>query len=613
MILKQGETETMASTSKCPFCGAVVRSDEKQCPQCGGNNPNYTVDQQRKIFHPKTIEELKQYCAERGMPLFRMRFFIGEDYREPRAFGIYKAGEKRYIVYKNKDTGERAIRYDGPDEAYAVNELFEKLLSECHNRGIYPDGPVQRFAASSRSASSGMSSNQGSDIIGIIFFAILAIFALVGNLSEKNQKQAEIKAKIEAKIEAFSENPDTYDPVEIGDKYYTYDLDSGEVIVDRSGYLGINNGYYREDRFLIPDAKQYYKAVDDPGEETVVQQKGVYYRDCRTWYVYIQDEQDWRPVREPAYRGTEIYLGKKWKSEWGVPDFSTSPVETGYYTSGNDYFYRDAANNNHTWYAYQEDIEDWGAISCPLKLGIPKNSLKYLTSGYDENEELGIRRFKKSTTYALEHGSEGYYLQGNAIYYYAYSHGRYVWYTYGRQPDSAAENEQESESSIWHKIQTNPDTGSIRYLGKEYMSEWQGEWSVTDFEKSAIRVELEDEDGYVKQGNNLYYHYKYKWYIYNSVKDTWDQSGSPADDDQADVYLGNVYRDLGEKEWEEDWKTTDFKQSSTWQEIRNAEIRAENAAREAERQKEEQRWENRWSSSDYDSWDSGDTDWSSDW
>ena len=46
-----------------------------------------------------------------------MRFFIGEDFREARAFGIYKAGENRFVVYKNKSDGSRAVRYDGPDEA----------------------------------------------------------------------------------------------------------------------------------------------------------------------------------------------------------------------------------------------------------------------------------------------------------------------------------------------------------------------------------------------------------------------------------------------------------------------------------------------------------------
>ena len=134
----------MASTSKCPYCGGVVRSDEKSCPHCGAENALFIEDSPRTIQHPTTIEELQEYCAERGMPLLRMRFFIGEDYKEPKAFGIYRDG-KNVVVYKNKADGSRAVRYKGPDEEHAVNELFQKLLSECHNRGIYPNGkPVTR-------------------------------------------------------------------------------------------------------------------------------------------------------------------------------------------------------------------------------------------------------------------------------------------------------------------------------------------------------------------------------------------------------------------------------------------------------------------------------------
>ena len=129
----------MAPTSKCPHCGGVVRSDEKICPHCGAENALFIEDSPRTIQHPKTIEELQEYCAERGMPLLRMRFFIGEDYREPKAFGIYRDGQN-VVVYKNKADGSRAIRYAGPDEARGVDELFQKLLSECHSRGIYPDG-----------------------------------------------------------------------------------------------------------------------------------------------------------------------------------------------------------------------------------------------------------------------------------------------------------------------------------------------------------------------------------------------------------------------------------------------------------------------------------------
>ena len=142
----------MASTSKCPFCGAPVRSDERQCPQCGGENEQYVPVSERTVFLPKTIGELKEYCAERGMPLLRMRFFIGEDYRKPKAFGIYRDGD-RFVVYKNKADGSRAIRYQGPDEAFAVNELFMKLLDECHKRGIYPDGKPSGNAGGKRKSS----------------------------------------------------------------------------------------------------------------------------------------------------------------------------------------------------------------------------------------------------------------------------------------------------------------------------------------------------------------------------------------------------------------------------------------------------------------------------
>lgn len=134
----------MVSTGKCQYCGATIKSSDQNCPNCGAPNPNFIADTKRQIFLPRTIEELKEYCAERGMPLLRMRFFIGEDYRQPKAFGIYKDGDE-FVVYKNKANGQRAVRYRGTNEEYVVNELFQKLLQECHNRGIYPDEkPVEK-------------------------------------------------------------------------------------------------------------------------------------------------------------------------------------------------------------------------------------------------------------------------------------------------------------------------------------------------------------------------------------------------------------------------------------------------------------------------------------
>lgn len=79
---------------------------------------------------PQTIEELKAWYTAHNLPPEEVtRFFIGKDYKEPKVFGIYQDGE-RFIVYKNKADGSRAIRYEGGDEAYAVNELYLKLKEE---------------------------------------------------------------------------------------------------------------------------------------------------------------------------------------------------------------------------------------------------------------------------------------------------------------------------------------------------------------------------------------------------------------------------------------------------------------------------------------------------
>ena len=169
----------LTSTGQCPFCGGVLRSDQKTCPNCGAENPGYVKDTPRIIQKPRTIEELKEYCAERGMPLLRMRFFLGEDYRKPKAFGIYRDGND-VVVYKNKADGSRAVRYKGPDEEHAVNELFQKLLSECHNRGIYPDGkPIERSGGASSTRSGGGSRKKNSGCGFTVFHFQLICLMLV--------------------------------------------------------------------------------------------------------------------------------------------------------------------------------------------------------------------------------------------------------------------------------------------------------------------------------------------------------------------------------------------------------------------------------------------------
>ena len=114
---------------KCEYCGSMFDDTLEKCPSCGAPNQNVrrsTADQ------PTTIEGLKEWYESKGLPPYETtRFFIGIDYKYPRAFGIYKdENTGNFIVYKNKDNGQRAVRYEGSDEAYAVKELFMRLNQE---------------------------------------------------------------------------------------------------------------------------------------------------------------------------------------------------------------------------------------------------------------------------------------------------------------------------------------------------------------------------------------------------------------------------------------------------------------------------------------------------
>ena len=113
---------------KCDFCGSVIDETMKNCPSCGAplSGKNRTSSEQ-----PKTIEELQVWYNAHHLPPEEVtRFFIGKNITEPKAFGIYKNFNGDCVVYKNKSTGERVIRYQGADEAYAVNELYQRLKAE---------------------------------------------------------------------------------------------------------------------------------------------------------------------------------------------------------------------------------------------------------------------------------------------------------------------------------------------------------------------------------------------------------------------------------------------------------------------------------------------------
>ena len=161
---------------RCDYCGNFISDTDENCPHCGAPNAHL---QRSAAGVPKTIAELRAFAAAHDLPMAQMRFFLGEDCREPRAFGIYQDEEGLFVVYKNKASGERAVRYRGRDEAYAVNELWQKMRTEVQQRKSGRTGT--RSSAPQRKMPGKWYQNPL-----LIFAAAFLAFALIGGLADRN-------------------------------------------------------------------------------------------------------------------------------------------------------------------------------------------------------------------------------------------------------------------------------------------------------------------------------------------------------------------------------------------------------------------------------------------
>lgn len=158
----------------CPYCGGSFDDFLENCPHCGAANEGIV---RTASGQPLTIEELKRWYEARKLPSYEVtRFFLGVDYKGPRAFGIYKDETKNiFVVYKNKDDGSRAIRYSGSDEAYAVNELYQRLKQEI----------LEQKSKNHVSSSSSKKKGNGQYLVFAFITAIIAIVLV--NASSKTK------------------------------------------------------------------------------------------------------------------------------------------------------------------------------------------------------------------------------------------------------------------------------------------------------------------------------------------------------------------------------------------------------------------------------------------
>ena len=291
---------------KCEYCNSMFDDTLEKCPSCGAPNQNVrrsTSDQ------PTTIEGLKEWYQRMGLPPYETtRFFIGINYTAPRAFGIYQdENTGNFVVYKNKDDGSRAVRYEGTDEAYAVNELHTRLKQEIlQQKGRNINNAKNKSYGRKRKRKSGCLSS----FIVLLFVGAPMLF-----------------------MAWFYHNES---PSPIG--YYMYN----------------ESDFYKGKLFYHYDDTKYGFAVYDP-------EKGDW--DRAGWYPdAIKTKGDCKEY----FLGSDYKSsmpGYDFKDSLCYDDFTRGfAVDQGYYSYDDNVYYHMKTDQDSGWYVYDNDDEDWEYI-----------------------------------------------------------------------------------------------------------------------------------------------------------------------------------------------------------------------------------------------------------
>ena len=281
----------------CDYCGSVIEDTLDKCPNCGAVN-QHVMRSGNQV--PKTIDELKAFAAEKNIPLEKMRFFIGIDYKEPRAFGIYKEPNGNFVVYKNKGNGERAIRYHGTDEAYAVNEIYQKMKAELLERkeadiNKAKNSPVK--TASSPSSKKKRGSGLGCGVAVLVF--IFAVFIIGIIFTVIDDAKTPKKGYYDYNGDAFYYSGGAwYSPGDDGS--WERENDVPDVL---------ENNY--NDFF---EAKDYYDLDDDYADDIVEYETEAYSydNDDDSWNDSNWDDDDW----DYDYDSYDFDYDSDWDSDW---------------------------------------------------------------------------------------------------------------------------------------------------------------------------------------------------------------------------------------------------------------------------------------------------------
>ena len=225
---------------KCDYCENYIEEISESCEHCGAPNPHY---KRTANAQPETIDQLRDWYVAHNLPDETVtRFFIGKDYKGARAFGIYQDVNGDFVVYKNKSDGTRAERYRGDDEAFAVNELYQKLRSEIANQKA-------GNAKSSSSSSYERVMKKMNKVLGISFLvifsvALISVFAV--NMKDRHK-------------EGYYRYQNQY-LYHFDDNFYYYNDTHDEWMKYSDDFTGDIDDYYVNDD--VPDSLDDFKGSE---------------------------------------------------------------------------------------------------------------------------------------------------------------------------------------------------------------------------------------------------------------------------------------------------------------------------------------------------------------
>lgn len=428
---------------KCEFCGSMINDTESVCPSCGAPNKNV---RRSSGDQPLTIQELRQWYESKGLPPESVtRFFIGKDIREPRAFGIYfDENTGNYIVYKNKASGQRAVRYQGTDEAYAVNELFQRLKQEITQQKM---NNAKKQQGSGQMPPKKPQKSLPRRLLGLVgklvgaFVGCIVFLLILGLIVTRN------------------------------------DITEGYYIYGNTGYYYSSTAYQDLNWFRYDTNRYVWEGPLDTVPEALTTKK----------------------------QAKEHFVQTVWTNRLPCDDFADSlygqdlatgmTAAEGLYQYGSAVYFHLSKAYDQNWYQYKTDWQAVDFQTLPQELQHPSLTQEYLLPS---NHLAGVPDFTKTLTYLDYHAStitrKGYYRVEDQVLYHLGDRYDEDWYLY--------------EDDSWRRVDTQAIPEPLTHPGIAedfyFTPTWDPSTQFTDFEDTSYYQDAQKKDSWLNDDDNSY-------------------------------------------------------------------------------------------------------------